>query len=84
MIGKDVIEALNVALPALVLQQSEYEHSLNMVEDLVIDQEERDRRAVFWKSAIEDTEKAYQCLLHFSVELEKIELNKSKEIGGSK
>ena len=78
MIGKDVIEALDVALPALLLQQRRYEHCLNVVEDLVVDQEEKNRYVERWKSAIENAEKAYCCLMDFSIELNKLEGKKEK------
>ena len=75
MFIKDVLEALDVALSALLFQQAEFKHSLNTVYELDLEQDEKNRRVDYWKTAIEKTEKAYLCLINFSVVV-----NKSKEL----
>lgn len=76
MIGKDVIEALDVALPALILQRTEYEHHLNIVKEFDFDQEEKNRHIEHWMKAVESVEKAYRCLMDFSIELNNLERKK--------
>lgn len=78
MIGKDIIEALDVALPALILQRTEYEHRLNIVEELNYDQEEKNRDARHLVAAIESVENAYRRLMDFSIELNNLERKKEK------